>query len=71
MIAITKDNNHNNKRYNNKDEEFYTYGIPGLGIGTALGIVFDQLTMGIAIGTSLGVLFSALFKNKKDKNNKN
>lgn len=69
---MTKDNNHNNKRYNNKDEEFYTYGIPiGLGIGTALGIVFDQLTMGIAIGTSLGVLFSALFKNKKDKNNKN
>lgn len=64
---MTKDNNHNNKRYkNNKDEEFYAYGIPiGLGIGTALGIVFDQLTMGIAIGTSLGVLFSALIKNNK------
>lgn len=69
---MTKDNNYNKKYENNKDEEFYAYGIPiGLGIGTALGIVFDQLTMGIAIGTSLGVLFSALFKNKKDKNNKN
>lgn len=69
---MTKDNNYNKKYKNDKDEEFYVYGIPiGLGIGTALRIVFDQLTMVIAIGTSLGVLFSALFKNKKDKNNKN
>ena len=39
---MTKDNNYNRKYKNDKDEEFYAYGIPiGLVIGTALGIVFD------------------------------
>jgi len=39
----------------------------GAGIGTALGIVFDNIPLGVTGGAALGLVFGAAFslKNKK------
>jgi hypothetical protein len=39
----------------------------GAGVGTLLGIIFDNLSIGIIFGSALGLVFGAAFwlKNKK------
>jgi len=40
----------------------------GAGIGTSLGIVFDNIPLGVTGGAALGLVFGAAFSLKKKKN---
>ena len=37
-----------------------------IGIGTALGVAFDNIAMGVALGAAIGVGLSAAFGKKED-----
>ena len=36
----------------------------GVGIGTALGVVFDNIAIGVAIGAGLGLVLGTLYDSK-------
>jgi uncharacterized membrane protein len=39
----------------------------GAGVGTLLGIIFDNLSIGITFGAALGLVFGAALSQKKNK----
>ncbi|WP_418311172.1 hypothetical protein [Phocaeicola sp.] len=38
----------------------------GVGVGTALGVVFNHTILGLAIGLGVGMFVGSLFTNKHD-----
>ena len=51
----------------NSPDQIGLWLVIGAGIGTTLGIIFDNLPLGIGLGTALGLVFGAAIslKNKK------
>lgn len=39
----------------------------GIGVGTALGAIFDNMTMGIALGVAAGALIGGFFSTLNNK----
>ena len=39
----------------------------GVGMGTALGVAFDNIALGVAMGTALGVVVIAVSSGDDDK----
>jgi len=53
-----------------KQKNYLGIGIAlGAGIGTAFGVVMDNIGMGIAIGAGVGIAMGAAMSKKKDKDN--
>lgn len=56
----------NMKKSTNRNNEMMYGMCIGVGVGTALGMVFNHTILGIAIGLGVGMFVGALISNKND-----